>query len=62
MKNSSELYYSKKNFNIDAPFYYQSILLDIFNASIEGEEGYNLNINKIKNMFSISYIFSFLLR
>ncbi|KAL4438749.1 hypothetical protein ABPG74_013422 [Tetrahymena malaccensis] len=62
LKNSSEFHYNKKNFMLDAPFYYHAMLLDIFIHSIEGDEGYNLNINKIKKMLSLPYIFKFLLK
>ncbi|EWS73528.1 inositol-triphosphate type 1 protein (macronuclear) [Tetrahymena thermophila SB210] len=62
LKNSSEFHYNKKNFMLDAPFYYHAMLLDIFIHSIDGDEGYNLNINKIKKMFSLQYIFKFLLK
>jgi len=38
------------------------VLLDVFVESIEGEEGFNINISKIRSLFTLSYVFDFLLK
>ncbi|EGR28322.1 MIR domain protein [Ichthyophthirius multifiliis] len=48
------------NFQIDIPFQYHAVLVDLFLLSIQGEEGFSINVQKIKNVFPLDYVFSIL--
>lgn len=53
--------FKKSPFTLDMPFSYHAVLLDILIQSIEGEEAFTINVQKVKNAFSLEYLFNILL-